>query len=90
MLPCLGGLDCLVFTAGVGENSAFIRSKICEKLGFLRLKLDTEKNNQFCFDKNIATDDSAVKVFVIHTQEDWSIARQCYHLINYDLKSHHY
>lgn len=82
MLPCLGGLDGLVFTAGVGENSAFIREKICEKLGFLGLKLDTEKNTQFCLDKNIAKDDSTVQILVVHTQEDWSIAQQCYHLIN--------
>ncbi|MGI0483452.1 acetate kinase [Geminocystis sp. CENA526] len=82
MLPSLGGLDGLVFTAGVGENSAFIREKICEKLGFLGLKLDTEKNNQFCRDKDIATDDSAVRILVVHTQEDWSIAKQCFGILH--------
>ena len=77
MLPSLGGLSALVFTAGVGENSAFIREQICDKFSFLGLKLDNEKNNQPCRDTNIAADDSLVKVLVVHTQEDWAIAKQC-------------
>ncbi|BAQ62688.1 acetate kinase [Geminocystis sp. NIES-3708] len=81
-LPSLGGLDALVFTAGIGENSAFIREKVCQKFNFLGVKLDKEKNRQFCIDKNIATDDSSVKILVIHTQEDWAIAKQCYNLIS--------
>jgi acetate kinase len=83
MLPCLGALDALVFTAGVGENSAIIREKICQKFSFLDLKLDNEKNNQSCRDKNIAADDSQVKILVVHTQEDWAIAKQCYKIVNH-------
>jgi len=81
-LPSLGGLDVLVFTAGVGENSAIVREKVCEKFGFLAMKLDKKKNLNLSIDTNIATDDSHVKILVIHTQEDWAIAKQCYNLIN--------
>ncbi|BAQ64400.1 acetate kinase [Geminocystis sp. NIES-3709] len=82
MLPCLKGLDALVFTAGVGENSPIIREKICEKFDFLGLKLHHKKNSQFCQDTNIATDNSSVKILVVHTQEDWAIAKQCYNIMN--------
>ncbi|MBD0385083.1 MAG: acetate kinase [Nostoc sp. C3-bin3] len=81
MLTSLGGLDALVFTAGVGENSPEIRQAACEALGFLGLKLDLEKNQQHPVDEDIATPDSAVRVLVIHTQEDWAIAGQCWQLL---------
>ncbi|MDQ2098032.1 MAG: acetate kinase [Tychonema bourrellyi B0820] len=78
MLASLGGLDALIFTAGVGENSAFVRATACEAFGFMGLKLDGEKNQQVQGDEDIATADSAVRVLVIHTQEDWEIARECW------------
>ncbi|QMS87571.1 acetate kinase [Nostoc edaphicum CCNP1411] len=81
MLTSLGGLDALVFTAGVGEHSAEIRQAACEAFGFLGLKLDLEKNQQQPVDEDIATSDSAVRVLVIHTQEDWAIAQQCWQLL---------
>ncbi|MCW5313952.1 acetate/propionate family kinase [Nostoc sp. KVJ3] len=81
MLTSLGGLDALVFTAGVGEHSAQIRQAACEVFGFLGLKLDLEKNQQQPVDEDIATTDSAVRVLVIHTQEDWAIAQQCWQLL---------
>lgn len=77
MLPMLGKLDALVFTAGVGENAVLVRERVCQGLGFLGLKLDTGKNNQGCREENIATVDSTVKVLVVQTQEDWAIAKQC-------------
>ncbi len=80
MLMSLGGLDALVFTAGVGENSAGIRQAACEALGFLGLKIDLEKNQQQPIDEDIATDDSTVRILVIHTQEDWAIAQQCWQI----------
>ncbi|WP_138499262.1 acetate kinase [Nostoc sp. PA-18-2419] len=80
MLTSLGGLDALVFTAGVGENTPAIRQAACEALGFLGLKIDLEKNQQQPVDEDIATPDSAVRVLVIHTQEDWAIAQQCWQL----------
>lgn len=81
MLASLGGLDTLVFTAGVGENSALVRTAACEAFGFLGLKLDPEKNTHSPEDRDIATADSTVRVLVIHTQEDWAIAKDCWHLL---------
>lgn len=80
MLASLGGLDALVFTAGVGENSAQIRAAACEAFKFLGLKLDSNKNTQSPEDEDIATADSAVRVLVVHTQEDWMIARESWEL----------
>ncbi|QLE59020.1 acetate kinase [Nostoc sp. TCL26-01] len=81
MLASLGGLDVLVFTAGIGEKSAGIRQAACEAFGFMGLKLDPEKNQHQPVDQDIATADSTVRVLVIHTQEDWAIAQQCWHLL---------
>lgn len=81
MLASLGGLDALVFTAGVGEKSPGIRQAACEAFEFLGLKLDLEKNQQQPVDEDIAANDSAVRVLVIKTQEDWAIAQQCWQLL---------
>jgi len=80
MLASLGGLDALIFTAGVGENSAVVRAAACEAFGFIGLKLDGEKNQQSPIDQDIAAVDSAVRILVIHTQEDWEIVRECWKL----------
>ena len=80
MLAALGGLDALVFTAGVGENAAAVRAATCEGLGFLKLKLDAQKNARSSVDQDITTADSAVRVLVVHTQEDWMIAQECWKL----------
>lgn len=80
MVAVLGGLDALVFTAGVGENSPEVRSSTCSQLGFLGLKLDEKKNAQPSLDEDIAASDSAVRVLVIRAQEDWAIARECWKL----------
>ena len=80
MLASLGGLDALIFTAGVGENSAVVRAAACEAFGFLGLKLDGEENQHSPDDEDIAAVDSAARVLVIHTQEDWEIARECWKL----------
>jgi len=78
MLASLGGLDAIVFTAGVGENAPAVRAAACAGFEFLGLKLDLEKNNQRLMDCDIAAPDSSVRVLVIHTQEDWEIARECW------------
>jgi acetate kinase len=80
MLASLGGLDVLVFTAGVGENSAIVREKVCEGFAFLGLKLDLEKNAQSPFDQEISSPDSSIKVLIIHTEENWAIAEECWNL----------
>ncbi len=84
-IATLQGLDILVFTAGVGENSALVRKKACEAFEFLGLKLDIAKNNQNIINENIAIPESTVQVFVIHTEEDWAIAKDCWqYLSSYD------
>ncbi len=80
MLATLGGLDALIFTAGVGENAAIVREKACEAFEFLGLKLDKAKNESYPVDINIATLDSTVQILVIHTEEDLAIAQECWHL----------
>jgi acetate kinase len=80
MIASLGGLDVLVFTAGVGENTAKLRAETCEQFAFLGLYLDTDKNNARPINEDIATEDSQVRVLVIHTEEDWAIATQCWQL----------
>jgi acetate kinase len=82
MLASLGGLDVLVFTAGVGEHSSGIRQAACEAFEFLGLKIDPAKNQQKPVDEDITTPESTVRVLVIHTQEDWAIAQQCWRLHN--------
>jgi acetate kinase len=81
MLASLGGVDALVFTGGIGENSAAIRAAACERFGFLGLALDLELNQATPIDLDIAQPDSTVRVLVIHTEEDWSIAQECYQML---------
>ncbi len=81
MAAALGGLDVLVFTAGIGENSSQVRSEACSKLTFLGIELDKEKNTKPQPDQDISTVDSAVRVLVIRAQEDWVIAQDCARLI---------
>jgi acetate kinase len=81
MLPHLNGLDALIFTAGVGENSAAVRASACAAFEFLGIQLDPEKNQtRSPDDRDIATADSRVRVLVIHTEEDWAIAQDCWQL----------
>ena len=85
MAASLGGLEAIVFTAGVGENAPVVRAAVCEGFEFLGLKLDLNKNAQQAIDCDtadcdIAAPDSAVRVLVIHTQEDWQIAQECWNI----------
>jgi acetate kinase len=70
----MGGVDAIVFTAGIGENSPDVRKSVCEGLEFLGIKIDDEKNNSPEREKIITTDDSPVKVLVIPTNEELVIA----------------
>ncbi len=78
----LGGLDCLVFTAGVGENSASMRARICQNLEYLGVKLDPEKNNVRGKEAIISAYDSKVTVWVIPTNEELMIAQDTAELVN--------
>ncbi len=83
MIAVLGGVDALVFTAGVGENSSEVRAEACENFAFLGLRLDAAKNAQPLsdMDRDISAPGGKVRVLVIRAQEDWMIARQCWNLV---------
>lgn len=78
----LGGADVIVFTAGVGENSVPIRRQVCEELACLGVKIDIEENNKRGEFVKLSTDDSAIDVYVIPTDEELMIARDTMELIN--------
>ena len=80
MIAVLGGVDALVFTGGIGENSPEVRAAACANFAFLGLKLDATKNAQSPADQEISLSDSAVRVLIIRAQEDWAIARDCWRL----------
>ena len=74
-VAAMNGVDAIVFTAGVGENSKDTRAAICEYFGYLGIKIDDEANSKRGEDIMISTPDSKVKVFVIPTNEELVIAR---------------
>ena len=71
----LNGVDVIAFTAGIGENSGFVRGKICEYLGYLGITIDAEQNSKRGEDIIISTPDSKVTACVIPTNEELMIAR---------------
>jgi acetate kinase len=72
MAACIGGIDALVFTAGIGENAASLRARICDGLGFLGIALDPGRNA--AHGPEIAPPGAAVRVLVRHTDEERMIA----------------
>ena len=72
----MGGLDVIVFTAGIGENSAATREAVCKKLEFMGVKVDPAKNNIRGKEAIVSTDDSKVTVMVVPTNEELMIARE--------------
>jgi len=78
MIAVLDGVDVISFTGGVGEHDDLLRAEVCKGLSFLNLKLDAEKNKQSPADQEISTEDSDVRVLIVHTEEDWEIAKECW------------
>jgi len=74
LAAALGGLDALVFTAGIGENAATIRAKVCEGCAWLGVELDVEANDGHGL-RRISADTSRVAVWVVPTDEERTIAR---------------
>lgn len=72
----MNGLDVLVFTAGIGENSYTTRERVCENMDYLGIKIDKEKNKNFKrgIPQDISAEDSKVKVLIIPTNEEYMIA----------------
>ncbi len=78
----LGGCDAIIFTAGIGENSALTRQQVLEKLEVLGVKLDKEANNVRGIEQKITTEDSKIPAYIIPTNEELMIARDTYNLAN--------
>lgn len=77
----LGGADALIFTAGIGENVSLVRHKLCEKLAYLGIELDNDKNNACPVPTVISSVRSKVKVLVIPANEELMIAEDTYALL---------
>ncbi|NMB01777.1 MAG: acetate kinase [Firmicutes bacterium] len=74
-VAAMNGVDAIVFTAGIGENTPSLRSELCKNLPYLDIHIDEEKNKIRGEDVEISTPDSKVKVFVVPTDEELVIAR---------------
>ena len=72
----MNGVDAICFTAGVGENSGFVRSLICKYFGYLGVTLNEEENEKRGEALVVSTEDSSTKVLVIPTNEELAIARE--------------
>jgi len=78
----MGGLDALVFTAGVGENSPVVRKMSCENLGFIGIELDEDKNKAAIgTESDISADNARVKVLAIPTNEELVIAQDTIRIV---------
>jgi acetate kinase len=88
MAATLGGIDALVFTAGVGEHAIEIRKRVCESLGYLGLELDQAANETCKPDADIATPASTARILVIATREDLTIMRETRRLVASSMTAH--
>ena len=77
----LGGIDALIFTAGIGENSPLVRQKVCEKLRYLGIELSSDKNAQSPVPLEISSVQSRVKVMVIPANEELMIATETFDIL---------
>jgi len=83
----MGGIDALVFTGGVGENSAEVRRKTCEGLEFIGLQVDSDKNRAAKGkESDISSDDAGSRVLVIPTNEELVIARDTHRIVSEQTK----
>jgi len=89
MAATLGGIDALVFTAGVGEGSPEIRKRVCEKLKYLGLELDPGANENCKPDADISMPASKARILVIATREDLTIMRETRRLVGSSINGRH-
>jgi len=78
----MGGVDAVVFTGGIGENSADVRKAACEGLEFLGIDIDDDKNTTKEKEKNISREGSRIAVLVIPTNEELVIALDTMEIVN--------
>ena len=89
MTACLGGLDLLGFTGGIGEHDATLRAEVCAALGFLGVRLDPQANQRADGRRPIAVhaEDSAVELWVVPTDEGRVAARDALALLDAGIPS---
>lgn len=80
-IAVLGGVDAIVFTAGIGENGSLVRKLVLERLSYLGITLNEEANNRRGSIEEISTPDSNVRVFVIPTDEEYMIAKDTMQIV---------
>lgn len=78
----MGGIDAVVFTAGLGENNASVRREVCQYLEFLGVKVDLEKNNVRSVEVDFSADDAKVRALLVPTNEELMIARETKELLD--------
>ncbi len=78
----MGGVDVVVFTAGIGENSPILRESVLDGMGFLGMELDKEKNKLRGEERDISTPNSKVRILVIPTNEELVIARDTLEIVS--------
>lgn len=81
-IAAMNGVDAIVFTAGIGENDPVLRSEVCKYFGYMGIKIDEEKNKLRGEEVEISTPDSAVKVYVVPTNEELAIAKDTLEIVN--------
>jgi acetate kinase len=82
MAAAMQGIDVLVFTAGIGENSAEVREAACSGLEFIGIRIDAQTNARSTPDADISAAGSRVPVLTIRAEEDWVIAKECWTLLH--------
>lgn len=80
-ITAMNGVDVIAFTAGIGENTGWLREKVCSYFGYLGVKLDDEANKVAGEDRLISAADSKVKVYCVPTNEELAIARETVALV---------
>ncbi|HEX3004497.1 MAG TPA: hypothetical protein VHO27_09795, partial [Angustibacter sp.] len=76
MTASLGGLDLVAFTGGVGEHDAEVRRRVAERLGYLGVAVDTDRNEAADGDTDVTADGAAVRTYVVTAREDLQIAQE--------------
>jgi acetate kinase len=86
MIACMGGLDVLAFSGGIGEHDAVLRAQVCERLGWLGVKIDEQLNNQATRDsvQAVYAPSSSVEIWVVPTDEGRVAAREAARLLHQD------
>jgi len=86
-MALLGGVDVIVFTGGIGENSRRIRNNVCADMQWAGVQLSPERNKSATGESRIAADDSNVDLWVVPTNEEWIVARQTAEVVKSEVRN---